>query len=188
VPQTDVKELVVVSPLRDWACAGCGGTDWLLVMEDRGPICLTCADLDHLVFLPRGDAALTRRARKASRMSAVVIRYSRTRKRYERQGILVEEGALEHAEQECLADAEARARRRERDEERRAAEDVALEQAMTREIAGLFPGCPPERAAAIARHTSLHELLMAGKDRPLARDLVRPAVEEILDRLRSGGR
>ena len=32
-----------------------------------------------------------------------------------RQGILVEEAALERAEQECLADAQQRARRRERD-------------------------------------------------------------------------
>ena len=47
-----------------------------------------------LVFQPSGDAALTRRANKNSRLSAVVVRFSRARKRYERQGILVEEDAL----------------------------------------------------------------------------------------------
>ncbi len=33
-------------------------------MEDQGPLCMSCADLAHLIFLPSGDAALTRRARK----------------------------------------------------------------------------------------------------------------------------
>ncbi|MEW2383027.1 hypothetical protein AB0873_13215 [Micromonospora sp. NPDC047707] len=35
---------------------------------DAGTACLTCVDLDHLVFLPAGDAALTRRAKQASRL------------------------------------------------------------------------------------------------------------------------
>ena len=77
-----------------------------------GPICLACADLDHLLFLGSGNATLTRRAKKASRLSAVVVRWSRVRKRDERQGILVEEAALERAEAECLADQEIRAERR----------------------------------------------------------------------------
>ena len=84
-------DLVVVQPVKDWSCADCGGTGDLLIMDDKGPLCLTCADLDYLVFLPAGDAALTRRSKKASGLSAVVVRWSRTRKRYERQGILVEE-------------------------------------------------------------------------------------------------
>ena len=116
---------------------------------------MTCADLDHLVFLGAGDAALTRRAKKASVLSAVVVRWSRSRKRYERQGILVEEPALEQAEQECLAHEDARMRRRERDRERRADEDVEFQARMAAEIARLFPRCLPERAKAIARHTAL---------------------------------
>jgi hypothetical protein len=96
--------LVVISPLKGFTCASCSSDSGdLLVMEDAGPLCLTCARMDHLVFLPSGDAALTRRAKKASTLSAVVVRFSRTRKRYERQGILVEEVALNQAEQECLA-------------------------------------------------------------------------------------
>jgi hypothetical protein len=83
-------------------------------MEGPGPLCLACAEMDHLVFLATGDAALTRRAKAASTLSAVVVRFSRARKRYERQGILVEEDALAAAEQQCLADQEARSRRRER--------------------------------------------------------------------------
>jgi hypothetical protein len=151
--QSRLPELVVVSPHREWSCAGCGGTGDLLLMEDAGPICMHCADLDHLVFLAAGDAALTRRARQASRLSAVVVRFSRSRRRYERQGILVEEEALERAERECLADAEARVRRREREAVRREAEDVELQERMACEIERLYPGCPRERAEAIARHT-----------------------------------
>lgn len=123
-------------------------------MEDAGPLCMCCADMDHLVFLPSGDAALTRRARRGSRLSAVVVRFSRARKRYERQGILVEEDALEHAEAECLADAPARARRRERAAANRADEDVELQTRMAAAIRDIYPGCPSERAQAIARHAA----------------------------------
>ena len=83
------------------------------------------------------------------------MRFSRARKRFERQGILVEEQALERAEQECLADGEARARRRERDAQRRAGEDLELQERMAAEIARLFPGCPAERTRSIARHASV---------------------------------
>jgi len=58
-------------------------------MEDQGPLCMSCANLAHLVCLPSGDAALTRRARKHSGLSAVLVHFSRARKRYERQGVLV---------------------------------------------------------------------------------------------------
>jgi hypothetical protein len=116
---------------------------------------MACADLDQLVFLASGDAALTRRARAASGLSAIVVRFSRARKRYERQGILVEEQALERAEAACLADDEARARRRERDRLRRAEHDLDFQQRMAEEILGLFPGCPRERALQIAGHTAV---------------------------------
>jgi hypothetical protein len=146
---------VVVLPVKDWTCAECAGTGDLLIMDNQGPLCMTCADLDHLVFLGAGDAALTRRAKRASVLSAVVVRWSRSRKRYERQGILVTEAALDQAEQECLADEDARMRRRDRDRERRAGQDVDLEARMAGEIRRLFPRCPAERAEAIARHTVL---------------------------------
>jgi hypothetical protein len=152
---TAPPDLLVVQPVKDWSCAECGGSGDLLIMDDSGPLCLTCADLDHLVFLPAGDAALTRRAKKASRLSAVVVQWNRRRKRYQRRGILVEEPALEQAEQQCLADEDARMRRRERDRERRAGSDVELRARMAEEIVRLFPGCPARRAEAIAGHTSL---------------------------------
>jgi hypothetical protein len=110
--QSRPPELVVISALNDWVCSECSGTGDLLIMEGPGPVCLRCADLDHLVFLPAGDAVLTRRARKTSALSAVVVRFSRARKRYERQGILVEERAVEQAKGECLNDDEAQRGRR----------------------------------------------------------------------------
>lgn len=148
-------DLVVISPKGTFSCTSCGGGGNLLVMEGPGPLCLVCADMDHLVFLPSGDAAVTRRAKKASGLAAVVVRFSSARRRYERQGILVEEAALERAEQECLADEDARARRRERDEERRAGQDEEFERELAGAIRALYPGCPDERAAAIARHAAV---------------------------------
>lgn len=147
-------DLVVIAPINDWTCAACGGTDGLLIMDAPGPLCLTCAELDHLVYLPAGDAALTRRARAESRLSAVVVRFSRARKRYERQGILVEDEALQAAEQQCLADRDARARRRERDVLRRVAEDARLRERFAAEIMRFFPGCPGPRAEEIAGHAA----------------------------------
>ncbi|GAA3781776.1 hypothetical protein GCM10022206_20960 [Streptomyces chiangmaiensis] len=127
----------------------------LLVLEEGAPRCLDCADLGHLVFLPRGDTALTRRSREASALSAVVVRFDRRHGRYERQGVLVEEEALARAEERCLADAEARHRRRVRDARRRAAQDVRFAEAFALEIRRLFPGCPADRAQVIAAHASV---------------------------------
>lgn len=91
-------DLVVISPLKDWTCATCSGTGDLLLMQDDEPLCMSCAGMDHLVFLPAGDAKVTRRAHQASDLCAVVVRFSRTRKRYERQGLLVEPTALTEAQ------------------------------------------------------------------------------------------
>jgi hypothetical protein len=101
-------ELVVIDPIREWQCRLCGRSDGFIFMEGGGPLCLGCADLDHLVYLPAGDAALTRQAKSLSGLSAVVVRFSRSRGHYERQGILVEAGALERARAGCLADEGAR--------------------------------------------------------------------------------
>ena len=147
--ESKAPDLVVIVPLKDWTCTACHGTGDLLILEDSAPTCLTCADMDHLVFLPAGDAALTRRAKKVSGLSAVVLRLNRRRKRYERQGLLVEEAAVELAEEQCLADEDARARRRDRDRERRALEDVELRERTAKEIRRLFPGCPAERPCCL---------------------------------------
>ena len=94
-------ELVVIQPLNtEWTCRRCGGTGGLLVMENPGPACLRCVGLDDLEFLPAGDALLTRRVKAKSARSAVVVRFTRSRRRYERQGLLVEAQALTDAERD----------------------------------------------------------------------------------------
>jgi hypothetical protein len=174
--QAAVPDLVVVQPAKDFTCADCGEAHGdLLIMDDAGPLCMTCADMDHLVFLPAGDAALTRRAKKASKLSAVVVHWSKSRKRYERQGLLVEETALEQAEEQCLADADIRLRRRERDAVRREHEDLEFQRRFAAGIAREYPRCPPERAEAIARHAGLRGSGRVGRS-AAGRDLAEEAV------------
>jgi hypothetical protein len=154
-PGRDGQDIVVFSIIRESACAECGADLWegsLLRVEGERALCLGCADLDHLVFLPRGDTALTRRASKHSTLRAVVARFSRARKRYERQGILIEEAALEQAEHECLADAAARERARERAAQRRDERDESYLKEFAERLGDLFPGCPVPERQAIADH------------------------------------
>jgi hypothetical protein len=148
-------EIVVFSILKPSACAECGAELWkgsFLRMEKGTPLCLECADLDHLVFIPRGDAALTRRSRKYSTLSAVVVRFSRSRKRYERQGLLVESGALERAEEECLSDKAKRRIAREKAALAREQADQQYVVQFTESIRSRYPDCPPTEAEAIAKH------------------------------------
>jgi hypothetical protein len=148
----------VFSIVKASKCSQCNRELWkgeLLTMQGNQPLCMECADLDHLVYLASGDAALTRRATKHSGLWAVVVRFSRSRGRYERQGVLVQPEALEKAEEECLADADLRAARQARDAERRQYEDVELAARMAERILALYPGCPPEEARGIAAHTAV---------------------------------
>lgn len=153
--ETGTKELAVFRIRRDSQCSECGEPvhhGGLLFLRDGKAFCLGCADLDQLEYLPRGDAALTRRARKHSGLSAVVVEFSRTRKRYERQGILVEPEAIEKAQVECLADADLRAARKEREAARRAELDQEYVAAFAAEVRRLYPGCPPGVEHRIAEH------------------------------------
>jgi hypothetical protein len=149
-------DLKVFITTTEAACDECGEQlgrkAWITLVKDKGALCLSCADFDHLYFLPAGDAVLTRRSRKYSKLSAVVLKWSRASKRYERQGLLVERQALEQAEQECLADAEARSRRRQRQAERRAELDQQYVAQFATRVREQFPGCPPGRENEIAEH------------------------------------
>jgi len=158
VKQTKSKrnELKVFISSRESKCDECkeelGNKAWITLTEEKGALCLSCADLDHLVFLPSGDAALTRRSRKHSTLSAVVLKWSKARKRYERQGLLVEEAALKQAETECLADEDARAQRRIREADRRAEQDLAYIRRFAEAVRQFYPKCPVETAKSIAEH------------------------------------
>jgi hypothetical protein len=153
--KSEDQEIVVFMIRRDSVCSECGAELWkgsFLRMEKQKPLCLACADLDHLVFLPRGDTALTRRSRKYSSLSAVAVQFSRTRGRYERQGLLVEEAALERAEKECLSDEEQRRLARERAAELREHADERYLGQFAEAIKSQYPGCPPDEAEGIALH------------------------------------
>lgn len=137
-------------------CAGCAAAilpgNFVARPPGGGSRCLPCAGLAGLEYLERGDAALTRRAGALSGRGAVVLRWSKRRKRDERQGTLLEAAALAEARRLCAADAverEARAvKRRVRDAEA----DRAYIKDFTAEIRRHFPGCPEAEAAAIAAH------------------------------------
>lgn len=193
------SDLKVFITTGESSCSECGENlgrqAWITLVEGKGALCLACADLDHLLFLPAGDAALTRRARKHSTLSAVVLRWSRARQRYQRQGLLVEAEALERAEGECLADEEVRARRREREAARREELDQQYVQEFARRVRELYPRCPRGREVAIAEHACLKysgrvgrsaaakrydELLARGLDRSEARAEVEGKVARVL--------
>jgi hypothetical protein len=155
---TKPPDLVVFEKVsEEGCCSECGAElpkGSHLCMEKGQPLCLGCADLDHLVFLPAGDTALSRRARKLSPLAAVVVRFSRTRKRYERQGLLVADAALAQAEDQCAADAPERAVRRAQAAVVRQTVDGEFIGSVARAIGEQFPACPAGEARAIAEHTA----------------------------------
>jgi len=157
--QSEGEEIKVFISNRESRCDECGeelgSKAWITLSRDKGALCLSCADLDHLLFLPSGNVALTKRARKHSTISAVVLKWSRARKRYERQGLLVEVQALEKAEEECLADEDIRERRREREATRREELDRRYVDQFAVRVRELFPGCPAGREREIAEHACL---------------------------------
>ena len=179
---TRPRGITVVAAQNAWECELCGGTGDLLLKGKAGGVCLDCADLGHLEFLPSYDAALTRRARNASRLSAAVVCWS-TRRRYgygyERQGILAEPAAIEQAARECLADADAPTRGGTRVQRRRADQDRRFRDEFAAAIRAHFPGCPVGRAEAIALHTAARTSGRLGRraaERALDGDAVLPAV------------
>jgi hypothetical protein len=96
-------ELVVVEPLNDkWTCHRCGGTGDLLIMEN--PVRRACAASVSTISsscLPAMRSSRAGPRRKASGMRS--LRFSKSRRRYERQGLLVEPQALTEAERELAA-------------------------------------------------------------------------------------
>ena len=155
-PAQKPGKMLVLFVRRDTKCGECGQDlfpgSMITLEKERGALCLVCADLDHLVFLPSGDMALTRRSTKYSRLHAVVLQWSRARKRYERQGVLIESDALETAEAECLSDAERRERERERRRIRDAEVDRKYVAAFADQIRQLFDKCTATKSDRIAKH------------------------------------
>ena len=151
-----MEDITVFISSRESKCDECGAElgrhAWITLRGEKGALCLSCADLDHLAYLPAGDTALTRRSRKYSNLAAVVLKWSKVRKRYERQGLLVEEKALTKAEVECSKDEPARQLARTRAAERRKELDLQYITEFARRVRKVFPNCPPGREIEIAEH------------------------------------
>jgi len=141
---------------KDFSCSKCGisleNKELLPSATGKGVLCMKCAGFGNLVFLPSGEPALSRRARKHSKLSAVVLKWSRRRSRYERQGLLVEKDAVAKAESECLSDNDAREKRKIRETAKRAIADREYIGQFTQKIKELFPSCPKGREIEIAEH------------------------------------
>ena len=153
------KDIVVFRLIsnKENKCSECHkelGKGNLLRVENGQGLCMVCADLDHLVTLPQGDAAMTRCTKKYSKLWAVIVRFSRTRGRYERQGLLVEKEAFDKAEEELLSASELTAQRKQRAEMDRMDEDQKLAQDILPKLLEMFPQCPPKDAQEIARQGS----------------------------------
>ena len=182
------NEICVFISSRDSTCDECkrrlGKSAWVTVSGDREGgekkvQCLECSDLEHLDFLPAGDVALTRRAKKYSPLWAVVLQWSKRRKRYERQGLLVLPEAIERAESECLADSDVRERKRARAAVSREAEDRVFVEKFTARIRDLYPSIPGGREVDIAKHACLKYSGRVGRTasaKDLDEDAVRLAV------------
>jgi hypothetical protein len=151
----DDKILVFILTTNS-SCSKCGvkleHKNFITLRNDKGVLCMKCAGFDHLIFLPSGDTALTRRAQKHSKLSAVVLQWGRSRRRYERQGVLVEGNAVAKAEQECLADNDKREKRKIRETAKRAVFDREYIEIFAKRIRKLFPSCPNGREIEIAQH------------------------------------
>jgi len=172
-------ELKVFISTSEASCGECkknlGSGGWIFLNHEKGALCLSCADLDHLEFLPSGDKALTIRAKKYSTLSAVVLKWSRARKRYERQGLMVEKEALEKAEEDCLQDAEIRGRRRLREENKRQKVDQEYVRWFAVSVRKIFPNCPNNRADEIAEYACLKYSGRVGRS-AAAKDLNEEAI------------
>ncbi len=136
-------------------CGRCKRELWqkeFICLTGGEALCLDCAGLAHLEYLPAGDTAITRRATKYSDVCVVVMKKSAARKRSERQGILADPEAIRRAEEESAADAEKRAQQQAKAAERREKEDHAYIVAFSEAILHDFPGCPKADAREIAVH------------------------------------
>lgn len=196
---TTVRELprTVLAARDPVACETCGRASGLLlarVYRGHGSLCLRCTDLDHLVFLPSADGALTRRARAASEHTVAVDWWNTRRQRRfgydrrERLGILVEPRALETAARQCLDDPAALADRRVR-EQRRIPKGGTPWEDVADAIRSRFPGCP--RPDVIAYYAALQsadaiESAVAESVRHVDADGDERRVDGILDAWRSG--
>jgi hypothetical protein len=172
--------VVWISHKNGERCVGCSeelsAGCLILLNRETGIRCLKCAGLADLVFLGAGDAALTRRSVAFSSRKAVVVKFSRARKRHERQGVLVEAAAIELAKKSCAEDEEKREAIRQKRRTRDEAADREYIAQFLETILQQYPSCPPDEAGSIARHACQKHSGRVGRSRA-AKELDPKAVE-----------
>ena len=151
-------DILVFAITKESECAECavalGRGNFLKIEHDR-PLCMACADLGHLLFLPSGDAALTRRAGKYSTLRAVVLLQSsaqalRTAGDPGGGGRATARGAGVSGGCGCGC-AGSRSPPR-RGAPRRGGRRVRHQ--VRAPVGGTYPGCPPREQQTIARHAA----------------------------------
>ena len=114
-PPSDSEAILVFPGQGEGDCAHCAAPLYrsaFVTFKNNAIACVKCGGLENLEFLPSGNTALTRRANALSAVKYVVLKFSRARKRYERQGILARPEILDQARRECEADEAAREAKR----------------------------------------------------------------------------
>jgi hypothetical protein len=148
-------EICVFRVFKDDECAECKSeidAGDFVTRKDEKSLCLTCSDLGHLIYLPKGNQALSLRAGKYSELRAIALAFNRKQKCQERQGIFVEEAALERAREECCADEGERAEQRKQAAQYREKVNRKYIDRFVEQILVHFPSCPADEANVIAEH------------------------------------
>ncbi len=138
-------------------CMKCGkhipkGKSFVAESENHRGTCFSCSPFVGYVMLPPGDAAMTRRSKKHSTLCGVVLGWNQRRKRYERQGQLVEEIAIEKAKIECQKDQAIRDQKNKKAALVREVKDREYKIAFAHAIRKRYPHCPTNREFHIAEH------------------------------------
>lgn len=114
-------------------------------------ICQNCCGWGGYVWVPSGDATLTRRLGKSG-LAVAVKAWNKRKNRWERRGTLAPEDVLADAQASCAMDEDQRAITREKSRARAAVQDQLYIQAFADALRREFPSMPAEREYAIARH------------------------------------
>jgi hypothetical protein len=133
-------------------CAGQIGISDRITLDGNTATCADCAGIADLVFLQSGDTALTRRATLHTGKKYPVLKFSKARKRNERQGALVTQEALDQAKLECETDASEREGKKAVAAKRREKQDAEYRSAFAGRIRELYPSAPAGVEEPIADH------------------------------------
>ena len=154
-PPSDSDAILVFPSQGEGDCAHCAAPLYrspFVTFKNDTIACVNCGGLENLEFLPSGNAALTRRTNALSAIKYVVLKFSRARKRYERQGILARPEILNQARRECAADEVARKAKRHASSACRDKQDAAYIAAFASRIREFYPSAPVGVEHEIATH------------------------------------